>query len=81
MSVGFVLIFSTFLAYLLTTFSLRHLSASSVSYYIYLQPFFATLISLFISGESVNMIQILACVLIFTWVYLVNARPLVKMES
>ncbi len=80
-SVVFVLLFTTFAAYLLNTFGLKHLSPSIVSYYIYLQPLFATLISRFITHEMVNSVQIIACILIFSGVYLVNRRMLVKPES
>ncbi len=80
-SVAFVLLFTTFAAYLLNTFGLKHLSPSVVSYYIYLQPIFATLISRLITGEQVTPVQILACILIFGGVYLVNRRSLVKTES
>lgn len=80
-SVAFVLLFTTFAAYLLNTFGLKHLSPSVVSYYIYLQPIFATLISRFITNEMVTSVQIIACVLIFAGVYLVNKRSFVKTES
>ena len=80
-SVAFVLLFTTFAAYLLNTFGLKHLSPSVVSYYIYLKPIFATLISRFITHESVSSIQVLACILIFAGVYFVNKSPLAKTES
>ncbi len=81
LSIAFVLLFTTFAAYLLNTFGLKHLSPSVVSYYIYLQPLFATLISRLITNEMVTSVQVLACILIFAGVYLVNRRPLVKTES
>lgn len=74
-SVVFVIFATTFLTYWFTTFGLQHLSSAVVSYYIYLQPVFATLISLVLTHESVNLIQIIACFLIFTGVYLVNRNP------
>jgi drug/metabolite transporter (DMT)-like permease len=80
-SIAFVLLFTTFAAYLLNTFGLKHLSPSIVSYYIYLQPIFATLIARLITNEMVTSVQILACLLIFAGVYLVNRRPLAKTES
>jgi len=81
LSVFFVLFFTTFLAYLLNTFGLKHLSPSMVSYYIYLQPVIATLISYVVLQEKISLIHFIACILIFTGVYLVNKRPLVKTES
>lgn len=77
MSVAFVIIATTFLAYLFNTYGLQHLSASVVSFYIYLQPAVATLISLLITHEPIALVQIVACLFIFTGVYLVNKpRPL-----
>lgn len=81
MSVAFVLIFTTFFAYLLNTVGLKHLSASVVSFYIYLQPLFATLISLVITHEAISSVQVIACVLIFAGVYLVNYPALGKAKS
>lgn len=71
----FVIIATTFVTYWFTTFGLQHLSSAVVSYYIYLQPVFATLISLILTHETVTLIQIIACILIFTGVYLVNRTP------
>lgn len=81
LSIAFVLLFTTFTAYLLNTFGLKHLSPSVVSYYIYLQPVFATLIALSIANERITSIQVIACLLIFLGVYLVNRRTFVKPES
>ncbi|HRH64701.1 MAG TPA: DMT family transporter [Bacteroidia bacterium] len=80
-AVAFVLIFTTFFAYLFNTYGLKHLSPSVVSFYIYLQPLFATLISLLITHESIGPVQVLACILIFAGVYLVNAPALGKAKS
>jgi drug/metabolite transporter (DMT)-like permease len=74
MSMCYVIIGTTFFAYWFNTYGLQHLSAAVVSFYIYLQPVFATLVSLLITHEIVSMHQIIACLLIFTGVYLVNRR-------
>ena len=74
MATLYVIIGTTFFAYWFNTFGLQHLSAAVVSFYIYLQPVFATLVSLLITHERVSVQQIIACVLIFTGVFLVN-RP------
>ncbi|MFM9052850.1 MAG: DMT family transporter, partial [Bacteroidota bacterium] len=74
LSTFYVIIASTFLAYWFNTFGLQHLSPSVVSFYIYLQPIFATIISLLITHEPVTVPQILSCLFIFIGVYLVN-RP------
>lgn len=71
-AVIYICFFSTFLAYLLNMYGLRQLSPAVLSFYIYLQPIFATLISLSISGESVTLMQVVSCAMIFGGVYLVS---------
>lgn len=74
LSTAYVIVASTFLAYWFNTYGLQHLSPSVVSFYIYLQPIFATMISLLITHEKVHFSQIIACLFIFVGVYFVN-RP------
>lgn len=81
MAVVFVIFFTTFLAYLLNTLGLKELSPAVVSYYIYLQPIFATAISMAINHESLQWIQIIACLLIFAGVWLVTQPTFVKTKS
>ncbi len=74
MAMVYVIIATTFFAYWFNTYGLQHLSSSVVSFYIYLQPVFATIISLLITHELVTLTQVIACLLIFTGVYLVNRK-------
>jgi drug/metabolite transporter (DMT)-like permease len=74
LATAYVIVATTFFAYLFNTYGLHHLSASVVSFYIYLQPVFATMISLLITHEKVTLIQGVACLLIFSGVYLVNRQ-------
>ena len=55
LSTVYVILFTTFFAYLLNTYGLQHLSPSVVSFYIYFQPLFATGISLLIAQETVSL--------------------------
>lgn len=71
----YVIIGSTFLAYLLITISLRQLSPAIVGFYIYLQPMIAAIHGIIIQKEKMTMIKILAALLIFTGVYFINQRP------
>ncbi|MBL7882721.1 MAG: DMT family transporter [Bacteroidia bacterium] len=72
----FVVIATTFIAYILNTYSLRALSPSVVSIYIYLQPFLATLIAVFIfKSDDLDLRKLTAGVLIIFGVYLVS-KPL-----
>lgn len=70
MSFLYVLIFTTFLAYLLNALALKQVSASTVSVYIYLQPLIAVLIALTLQKDQLDGVKILAAVLIFSGVYL-----------
>lgn len=71
---GYVLVFTTLLAYLLNAYSLTKVSPSVTSVYIYLQPLIAGSISIMVGNESLNWQILLATALIFAGVYLVS-RP------
>lgn len=75
LGIAYVLIGTTFLAYLFNTYALKLVSPSVVSIYIYLQPLFASLLSLTLGMETLTLGKVLAGVLIFTGVYLVSYRP------
>ena len=81
--VVYVVVAATFIAYFLNVIALKHLSPSVVSFYIYLQPVFATIFSLILGEGTPNFLQLVSAILIFTGVYLVskNNSPLLKTES
>lgn len=71
--VVFVVVATTFFAYILNTYALRALSPSVVSIYIYLQPFLATLIAVYIyRNDELDLRKLTAAVLIIFGVYLVS---------
>lgn len=72
MALAFIVIGVTFFAYLWNTYALKHLSPSVAGGYIYAQPFFAGVISVIFMGEDVTLPKILATLLLFAGVYLVN---------
>lgn len=74
-SVAFVVVGTTFMTYLFNVFALRNLPPSVVSSYIYAQPLFAALVSLYLGVDELSFTKILAAVLIFTGVYLVSVTP------
>ena len=79
LSVVYVLIFTTFFAYLLNAYALRAVSPAVVSIYIYLQPVLAALIAIAMGSDTLNFIKILSATLIFLGVYLSSTkRPLWK---
>ena len=75
LEIFFVIIFVTYLAYLLNIFALQTLSSAVVSAYIYLQPIFGAIIALTLAKDELNWIKILSAILIFVGVYLVS-KPL-----
>jgi drug/metabolite transporter (DMT)-like permease len=72
--IGFVVFFTTFLAYGLNIYALSKVNASLVGIYIYIQPFLAALIAVFVVGEALSIGKLFSGLLIFTGVYLVS-RP------
>ena len=73
-ALAFVILGATFFAYLFTVYGLQHLSASAAGAYIYLQPVFSAIVSMLFFGEQLSVYKVLAALLIFSGVYLVNRR-------
>ena len=72
LKVLFVVICTTFLAYLFNAFALMTLNPSVVSIYIYLQPVLASVIAIIYNSDSIDFIKILSSLFIFTAVFLVS---------
>lgn len=72
--VVFVVVFSTFLTYLLNLVSMRELKPTTVAVFIYLQPLFATLFAISLGKDDLGWVKIGAAALIFTGVYLVTQQ-------
>ena len=72
--IGFVVVFSTFLTYLLNLVSMRELKPTTVAVFIYLQPLFATVFAVGLGKDELSLIKLLSAVLIFTGVYLVTQK-------
>ena len=70
----FVVIATTFLAYLFNIYGLKQLNPSVVSTYIYSQPLIATIVALFLKQDEIDVIKIISATLIFIGVYLVSIR-------
>ncbi|MEL6559639.1 MAG: DMT family transporter [Bacteroidota bacterium] len=80
-SVAYVILAATILVYWLNVVTLKYVSPAIVGVYIYLQPLFATVIAIFAFGESFQLKQLLATLLIFAGVYFVNFSATVKKKS
>lgn len=75
LSLSYVVIGTTFFAYLLNAWALNYVSPSVVGYYIYLQPVFSTVIAVIFRGDVLNFTQVAEAALIFSGVFLVSYSP------
>ena len=74
MALSFVVIATTFLAYLLNLYGLQELSSNTVSAYIYLQPFLASLFAIALGEDHLTATKIFSGALIIFGLYLVNKK-------
>jgi drug/metabolite transporter (DMT)-like permease len=82
LAVGFVVVFTTFLAYLFNIYALNYVAPSVNGSYVYLQPavtFIMVSIYAYVLGHSeyaqdINLVKILSCLLIFAGVYLISKK-------
>ncbi len=75
---AFVIVATTFFAYLLNTYALKALSSTVVATYIYIQPFLASTIAVILEKDVLYPKKIVAGVLIILGVWLVSWRKTVK---
>lgn len=68
----FVVVGTTFLAYLFNIYALKTVNPSTVSFYIYLQPLLASLVAILLGKDQIQAHMIISALLIFTGVYLVS---------
>lgn len=71
--IAFVVVCTTFIAYLLNSLALKQLSPTTVSIYIYLQPILAAFFAIFWGVDSLDNQKIIAGGFVFLGVYLVSA--------
>lgn len=74
-AMAFVVVATTFLAYLLNTYALKALSSEVVSMYIYLQPFLAALVAIYLGKDQLTSLKLIAGILIISGVYLAGKKP------
>ncbi|MBT3418516.1 MAG: DMT family transporter [Flavobacteriales bacterium] len=72
--ISFVVVCTTFIAYLFNSSALKELSPTTVSIYIYLQPILATLFAILRESDSLDKQKIISSAIIFLGVYLVSVR-------
>ncbi|WP_317896582.1 DMT family transporter [Aurantibacillus circumpalustris] len=71
----FVVIATTFFAYFLNIYGLQELSPNTVSAYIYLQPFFASLFAVMMGQDKLSPTKLLSGILIILGLFLINRKP------
>ncbi len=71
---AFVVIGTTVLTYLLNIYALKHLKASTIGAFIYLQPLLAIIFAISLGADTLNIIKITAAALVFLGVYLVTKK-------
>ncbi len=67
---AYVLVFTTFIAYLLNAFALSQVSPSVLSVYIYLQPLLASIIAVALQKDSIDAVKILSALFIVFGVWM-----------
>jgi drug/metabolite transporter (DMT)-like permease len=73
-SIIYVVLATTFMAYLLITFAMKRLSPPVVAYYSYVQPVLVAMIGVFMMGENLSWIKIASTLLVFCGIYLVTRK-------
>jgi drug/metabolite transporter (DMT)-like permease len=73
-SILYIIIGTTFMAYFFITYSLKHMSASVVAYYTYLQPVLVAAIGIAVFAERVSWVKIVSGLLVFAGIYFVTRR-------
>lgn len=78
--IGFVVIFSTFLTYLLNLLSMKELKPTTVAVFIYLQPVFASIFAVSLGKDELSWVKIGSALLIFGGVYLVTQKKAIPKQ-
>ncbi|MFC4233052.1 DMT family transporter [Parasediminibacterium paludis] len=74
LSLFFVVIGATFIAYLFIVYGISHLGPSITGTYVYTQPVFATITAMVLFHEQLSFVKIVAALLIFGGVFLANKK-------
>ncbi len=80
LAIAYVLLFTTFFAYLFNAYALKTLSPTVAGIYVYLQPLLASIVALCTGKDELTIIKVLAGMLIFLGVFLVTRQPKPKIS-
>lgn len=78
LEIGFIVVGATFLAYLLTSYALSHIKATTVSIFAYSQPAIAAIFSLALGVDTLSWVKLLSMGLVCIGVYLAS-KPSIKL--
>jgi len=83
LKIGYTLIFTSFLVYLLNAYGVKHGSPSLVGIYIYLQPILATLIAVFLGRDNITVekLFLIAMVLFGVWLVLTSDKRVLSFKN
>ena len=74
LKIGYVVVFTTFLAYMFNLFAIKKLKPTTLSIFIYLQPVLATTFALMMGSDVLSEMKIFATILIFIGVFMVSYK-------
>lgn len=72
LSIGYVVIFTTFFAYLLNIVAMKWVSPTLASTYIYSQPVIASVVAIIMLQDHLTWLKVISTALVFAGVYFVN---------
>ena len=78
LQIGFIVLFSTFIAYFLLPYGQKILRPTIVSMYSYVQPIVASLLSAYYGLDNITWMKVIAALLVFTGVYIVTKSKSVE---
>ncbi len=71
-SIGYVVVFTTFFAYLLNIIAMKWVSPTLASTYIYSQPVIASIVAIIMMQDHLTWLKVISTALVFAGVYFVN---------
>jgi drug/metabolite transporter (DMT)-like permease len=74
LGIGFIVVFATYIGYLLISFGLRRLSPTIVSTYTYINPVIAAYLASIMGQDRINVVMVISAMLIFTGVFVVSLQ-------
>ena len=72
LEIGFIIVFTTFVTYLLNAWAILKVGPATVGAYIYLQPILATIIAIALQKDELTIQKIISAVLIFAGVFITS---------